>query len=114
MFKSILLIACLFVAQAIVAQDQPKQATLVVKTPNSCDHCKVCESCGLKLETDLYYVRGIKRVEYDQESQTTTIVYKTKLLTPEQIRREIVQLGFDADELKADPAAYAKRDGCCK
>lgn len=115
MIRSLIIICLLLVAQTTSAQDKrAKESTLVVKTPNSCDHCKICETCGQKLETDLYYVRGIKSVEYDHETQTTKIVYKTKLVTPEKIRQEIAKLGFDADDLKADPAAYEKRDACCK
>jgi mercuric ion binding protein len=112
MFKGILIAAFLLVAQSLSAQD--KKATLVVKTPNTCNHCKVCETCGGKLETDLYFVRGIKVVEYNEEAQTTTIVYKPKQITPEKIREEIAKLGFDADAVKADPAGYEKRDNCCK
>ncbi|MDH4470970.1 MAG: hypothetical protein QE487_00090 [Fluviicola sp.] len=92
---------------------QSKQ-TLVVKTPNTCNHCKICESCGGKLETDLYFVRGIKLVTYNEADQTTTIVYKTKLITPDKIRQEIAKLGFDADGVPADPKGYEQRDGCCK
>ncbi len=90
-----------------------KKATLTVVTKNTCNHCKVCETCGQLLETDLYFVRGIKLVTYNEADMTTTIVYKPKQITPEKIRQEIAKLGFDADEVKADPEAYAKRDGCC-
>lgn len=103
---------CLFMAQSVLAQNGKE--TLVVKTPNTCNHCKICETCGGKLETDLYFVRGIKVVEYNEEAQTTTIVYKPKHITPEKIRQEIAKLGFDADDVKADPEGYAKRDTCCK
>jgi len=30
------------------------------------------------------------------------------------IRAAISKLGFDADNVKADPTAYEKLDGCCK
>lgn len=98
---------------AFMTMAQSKQ-TLVVKTPNSCNHCKICESCGGKLETDLYFVRGIKLVTYNEADQTTTVVYKTKLITPDKIRQEIAKLGFDADGVPADPKGYEQRDGCCK
>ena len=96
-----------------MATAQSKQ-TIVVKTPNTCNHCKVCETCGGKLETDLYFVRGIKLVTYNEADQTTTVVYKTKLITPDKIRQEIAKLGFAADGVPADPKGYEQRDGCCK
>lgn len=115
MSKVLLIFAFLLVASSFFAQDQlPKKATIVIKTPTNCDHCKVCETCAGLLEKDLYYVRGVKIVEYNEEAKTTTVTYKPKQVTPEKIRQEIAKLGFDADEVKADPKAYEKRDGCCK
>ena len=110
--KKIMLFSFLALSNMMFAQ--AKKQTIVIKTPNTCDHCKVCETCGGLLETDLYYVKGIKIVDYNQEAMTTTITYKTKKITPEQIRKEIAKLGFNADEVSADPEGYAKRDGCCK
>lgn len=107
LFTLVLLLSCTAFGQS------GKKATVVISTKNTCNHCKVCETCGQKLETDLYFVRGIKLVEYNEADMTTTIVYKPKLITPEKIRQEIAKLGFDADEVKADPEAYAKRDACC-
>lgn len=112
MSKFKLLILFLFASPMLFAQK--KKETIVIKTPTSCDHCKVCETCGGKLETDLYFVKGIKVVTYNEKDKTTTIVYKPKLITPEKIRQEISKLGFDADDLAADPKGYEKRDNCCK
>lgn len=114
MFKTGLLIMFLFATQLIVAQKEPKRQTITIKTPNTCDHCKVCETCGGKLEGQLGLAKGIQSVTYNEADQTTTVVYWTKKTTPEQIRKEISLLGFDADEVKADPEGYKQRDGCCK
>lgn len=91
-----------------------KQETLIVKTKVYCSHCKVCETCGQKFETDLYYVKGIKEVEYNENDTTITIVYKPKKTNPDKIRKEIAKLGFDADNIPADPAGVAQLDACCR
>lgn len=114
MIKTVLFIAFLFAFQILVAQKTAKRETITIKTPNTCSHCKVCETCGGKLEGDLVFVKGIQLVTYNEAGQTTTVVYWTKKITPEHIRKEISLRGFDADELKADPNGYKKRDGCCK
>ncbi len=114
MIRSLLFIAFLFTTQLLAAQKAPKRQTITIKTPNTCNHCKVCETCGGKLEGDLVFVKGIQLVTYNEADQTTTIVYWTKKITPEQIRKEISLRGFDADEVKADPNGYKERDGCCK
>ena len=93
---------------------QSKKETIVIKTQVFCDHCKVCETCGGKMETDLYYVKGIKLVTYNEEDMTITVTYKTKKITPDEIRRAIARLGFAADNVPADPLAYEKLDDCCK
>jgi mercuric ion binding protein len=112
MLKKIFFILFICMSHTLFAQN--KKETVVIQTKTSCNHCKVCETCGGKLETDLYYVRGIKLVTYNEDAMTTTIVYRPKQITPEKIRQEIAKLGFDADNIPADPQGYAKRDGCCK
>ena len=104
----------LFVLFAFQFSAQTKKQTITIKTPNTCNHCKICETCGGLLETDLYYVKGIKSVTYNEDEMTTTIVYLAKKTSPEKIRQAISKLGFPADDLPADPEAYAKRDACCK
>ena len=111
MFKKILFSLIVLLSSSAFAQ---KKDTVVISTINTCNHCKVCETCGLKLETDLYFVRGIRLVTYNEEAMTTTVVYKPKLITPDKIRQEVANLGFSADNVPADPSAYAKRDNCCK
>lgn len=110
-FKHFLFFAFLFASVQSFAQ---KKQTITINTPNTCDHCKVCETCGGLLEKDLVYVKGIQLVTYNEEKQTTTVVYRSKKITPEQIRKEIALLGFNADDVKADPNGYKKRDDCCK
>ncbi len=114
MIRASLFIAFLFVSHLLIAQKASKRQTITVKTPNTCSHCKVCETCGGKLEAELVYVKGIQLVTYNESDQTTTVVYWTKKITQEQIRKEISLLGFDADDVKADVSGYEKRDSCCK
>lgn len=109
-----LFITFLFASQLLFAQKPPKKQTITIKTPNTCDHCKVCETCGGKLEGELVFVKGIQLVTYNEADQTTSVIYWTKKITPERIRKEITLLGFDADDMKADPNGYKQRDACCK
>ena len=38
----------------------------------------------------------------------------TDKTSPEEIKEAISKLGYDADEVKADSAAYNKLPSCCK
>ncbi len=110
--KFFLTLLLFFAAGQLFAQN--KKETIVIKTQVYCDHCKVCETCGGKMETDLYYVKGIKLVNYNEADMTISVTYKPKKITPDEIRKEIAKLGFAADNIPADPLAYEKLDGCCK
>ena len=57
MFKTALFIAFFFASQLVMAQKEPNRQTITIKTPNTCNHCKVCETCGGKLEGDLVFVK---------------------------------------------------------
>ncbi len=98
----------------MTAMGQKKVETVSIKTNTYCDHCKKCESCGQKIEHDLVYVKGIKRATFNESDTSITVMYKTSKITVETIREEIALLGFDADDIPADPDAYEKLDGCCK
>ena len=88
--------------------------TIVIKTSIYCDHCKECDSCGGKIEKDLGFDKGIRLVKLDEKAMTLTITYNPKKTTPDEIRDRISKLGYDADDVKADPQAYNDLDDCCK
>ena len=112
MLKNITIIFILFLS--FNSFSQKKTETIVIKTQTFCDHCKACESCAGRMETDLYYVKGIKFVNYNENDMTITVKYKTKKTSPDKIRVAISKLGFSADNVVADMTAYEKLDGCCK
>lgn len=118
MRKLILFIPFFFLALPAFSQNAPQPEkriqTAVIKTTIYCDHCKECESCGGRILKQLYNENGIKTTEVDPRANTITVVYDSKKITVIKIRQLISQLGFDADEIKADPKAVAKLDDCCK
>lgn len=93
---------------------QTKVATIVVKASIYCDHCKKCESCGERLENAIREEKGIKRVDINEKEKSVSIVYNTSKTSAEKLRQAIANAGFDADDIKGNPEAYAKWDDCCK
>lgn len=91
-----------------------KIQTAVIKTVIYCDHCKKCETCGNKFQKELYSEAGIKRIEVDPKAMTITVTYDSRKTDIAKIRLSISKLGYDADDIKADPEGIAKLDGCCK
>ncbi|MFT5779403.1 MAG: mercuric ion binding protein [Crocinitomicaceae bacterium] len=104
----------LLIGSVFYSNGQSKIQTIEIKTNTYCNHCKVCETCGQLMETELTYVKGIKLAIYNEESMTISVTYKSKKITPDVIRDEIAQLGYDADDVLANPVAYEGLDNCCK
>jgi len=93
---------------------QNKVATVHIKTKIACDHCKLCESCGKRIEDALYDRKGVKRVDVDEKKMEIVVVYQTAKITPAQIRETIAANGYDADEQKATAESVARLDACCR
>ena len=73
-----------------------------------------CEQCKKRIEKGLSYEKGIKSSNLDVETKIVTVIYKAKKTSPEKIRMAISKIGYDADDVKADPKAYDKLPDCCK
>lgn len=113
MRNSILLVLFTFFSFTLSAQNS-KNEKAVIQTTIDCDHCKVCETCGQNFQENLYKIKGLKMYELDEKAMTLTVFYNGKKTTLNEIKTAITKLGYDADEMKADPNAYEKLDGCCK
>lgn len=116
-FKKILflfstILTCFFISQMALAKKGSEK--IVIKTTIYCDHCNECESCGQFLNKEIKYLKGVKFAKLDVIEMTFTIEYNTSKTNPAELRAAISKLGYDADEVKADPTAYQKLDGCCK
>jgi mercuric ion binding protein len=109
---TILLIAVFFISNTAVAQKNNQKA--VIKTVLNCDHCKECETCGLKFKTEMLKIKGVKMYELDDKAMAFTVYFNPKKTDLETIKLAISKLGYDADDVKADPAGYEKLDNCCK
>lgn len=112
--KSMFLFAAvLFISNTVTAQQKTNQKA-VIKTILHCDHCKECETCGLKFKTEMLKIQGVKMYELDDKAMTFTVYYNAKKTNLQNIKVAITKLGYDADDVKADPMAYESLDGCCK
>ncbi|WP_284653852.1 heavy-metal-associated domain-containing protein [Flavobacterium terrisoli] len=111
--KSALLVLTVFlITNTAMAQKTNQKA--VIKTTLHCDHCKECETCGLKFKTEMLKIKGVKMYELDDKKMTFTVYYNPKKTTLQAIKESIAKLGYDADEVKATSEGIASLDGCCK
>lgn len=104
--KNILfLLSILFITSAVQAQ---KTEEVQIKTSAECGSCKD------RLEGKLNYVDGIRFAELDVETKMLTVKFKPATISLEEIKKMITELGYDADDMRANPEAVEKLPACCK
>lgn len=74
----------------------------------------ICGMCEERIESNMAFEKGVTSVELDDKTKIVTISYKTAKTNPDKLREAISKLGYDADDVEADPEAYAKLPACCK
>ena len=109
--KLFLFVFAFFIFSSSHAQKNQKA---VIKTQIHCDHCKECETCGELFSQKMYKIEGVKMYELDTDKNQITVYYNSKKTDLPAIRTAISKLGYDADDVAADPKAYELLDGCCK
>jgi copper chaperone CopZ len=107
-FKNILFILHLFLFTYTSAQDKPKTEKLIVKTSS------ICGTCKFNIEKSLALERGVKSASLDVDTKIATVIYKPSKTNADKIRKAISDAGYDADDVKANPKAYANLAPCCK
>lgn len=109
----VVLLLTLFLTQISVAQ-KGKNEKAVIKTAIYCDHCQQCETCGKNFQANMLKIKGVKMYELDDKNMTITVYYNGKKTDLQTIKTAISNLGYDADDVKANLEAYGNLDGCCK
>ena len=105
--STLILVLIMCCSNALYSQVK-KSDTVSVKTSAVCDMCKE------RLETGLAFEKGVKDVTLDSKTKVLTVVYNPKSTSAGDIRKKVTKLGYDADDLPAEPAAYDKLPACCK
>ena len=90
------------------AQTKP-QLTAVIKTPTV-----QCESCKARIEKYMAHEEGIVKINVDFKKKITTVTYLTDRTNIENIKAQIANVGYDADDVTAEPDAYKRLPTCCK
>jgi copper chaperone CopZ len=95
--------------KGVLAQvEEPTEKEIKIQTS------AVCSMCEERIEGNMAFEKGVKSVSLDDETKIVTITYKTAKTDPDKLRKAISKLGYDADDVEADPEAYAKLPACCK
>ncbi len=74
----------------------------------------VCGMCEERIEGNIAYEKGVKKVELDDETKIVTIGFDPRKTNADNMRTAISKLGYDADDVPADKEAYEKLPACCQ
>lgn len=74
----------------------------------------VCKMCKKTIEKAMAYEKGVESADLDVPTQVLTVQYRPAKTNPEKIKNAVTKVGYDADEVPANPRAYYKLNGCCK
>lgn len=86
--------------------EKPKE--VIIKTNSECGMCKS------RIEEKLNYTKGIVYCELDIPSKNLTVRYKESKINLASIKSILSELGYDADDVKANPESQKKLPACCK
>ena len=74
----------------------------------------ICGMCKARIERNLAFEKGVKESTLDVKSKIVTIKYNPAKTDVAKLKANISKTGYDAEEVMADEAGYAKLPGCCK
>ncbi len=74
----------------------------------------VCDGCKFRLESNVKKIDGVKSAVLNLGNKQMKVQFDNSLTNIEAIRQVISATGYDADDVKADPAALEKLPACCK
>ena len=108
--KIFFLAAALIACSSITGFSQTKPVlTAVIKTPNA-----LCQLCKDRIETYLKRYDGILEVNVNYRKAETKVKYLTDRINIEEIKTAIANVGYDADDVTANPDSYNRLPKSCK
>jgi mercuric ion binding protein len=104
--KKIILLAVILVGMAGVAQDKNAKASLEVKG--------VCFMCKVRIEKASLNTKGVKSANWDVKAHQLKLIYDARKTNLKAIEKNIVAVGHDSENLKANDEVYKGISGCCQ
>jgi copper chaperone CopZ len=108
--KKIHLVALVMLVFNLTIQAQQKKpVTIKIQTPGA-----LCLECKNRIEEFMKYEDGVTKVVVYPSSKYTNVSYLTDRTNIENIKTAIANIGYDADEILANPDAYKELPKTCK
>ena len=109
MKKSMVLLFLGFTLALTASAQQKKPITVKIQTPGA-----ICDECKRRIEQYMKYEEGVTKVVVYPHSKYTQVTYLADRTNVENIKTAIANIGYDADDVKANEEAYKNLPKTCK
>jgi copper chaperone CopZ len=69
--------------------------------------------CKTRIEKEVSLMKGVKKATLDLDTKILTVEYNAKKTSPDKIRKVISDIGYDADDVKANNRSQKDLPACC-
>jgi copper chaperone CopZ len=108
LFLSMLFSSLMLVSRAqVVRKGAIETATIKVPTVQ-------CGECKDRIEKYVSREEGVQKITVDYKKKIAKVTYLWDRTNVENIKAAIANVGYDADDVSADPEAYRKLPTCCQ
>ena len=104
--KIILILAFMFLGITSMIAEETKTETF--KVYGNCGMCKT------RIEKAATSVDGVSEAEWNKKTKEIEVTFDADKTTVDDIKKAIVKVGHDTEDLKADDDVYDALHGCCK
>lgn len=103
--KNLVLLLLLILNTTLFAQ---KPIVISIQTSAQCGDCKQ------RIETTLNQTKGVVYAELNLDTKVVEVKFKPSKTDAVAIKTALTLIGYDADEMKANPAAQKALPHCCQ
>ena len=110
--KTLKLVLILLIGVSTASRAQVKKRslqTVTIQTPTV-----QCDMCKSRIERYMAKEEGVTKTVVDYKRKNVKVTYWTDRTNPENIKTAIANVGYDADDVTANPDFYNKLPNCCK
>ena len=104
--KKLILIALMLIGISTYSQNKNAKASLEVNG--------VCLMCKTRIEKASLNTKGVKSAIWDVKTHQLKLIFDERKTDVKIIEKNIVAVGHDTKNLKADDAVYKNIDSCCQ
>jgi len=104
--KRLLIILSILFTSVFSFAQQKDIITETYKVEGNCNMCK-------KRIEDAAFIKGVKRAEWDKETQQLKVVYVPSKTSADKILTAVAKAGHSSDKITATEADYNNLPECC-